>query len=97
MNSEKTNQTALARTQRQTKKAVDPAVRPEELRELIRRHEHAYYVLDEPAVSDAQYDSLFLDLRRITDERPDLLTTDYPSYRVAGEASDQFAKLRHPS
>jgi len=97
MNSEKTNQTALARTQRQKKKAVDPAVRVEELRELIRRHEHAYYVLDEPAVSDAQYDALFLELRRIEEERPDLLTTDSPTQRVGGEASDQFAKVRHRS
>ncbi|TMG70362.1 MAG: NAD-dependent DNA ligase LigA [Chloroflexi bacterium] len=97
MNSEKPNQTALARTQRQKNKAVDPAVRVEELRELIRRHEHAYYVLDEPAVSDAQYDALFLELRRIEEERPDLLTTDSPTQRVGGEASDQFAKVRHRS
>src|SRR5438552_7755318 len=97
MNSEKPNQTALARTQRQKKKAVDPAVRVEELRELIRRHEHAYYVLDEPAVSDAQYDALFLELRRIEEERPDLLTTDSPTQRVGGEASEQFAKVRHRS
>ena len=97
MNSEKPDQTALARTQRQKKKAVDPAVRVEELRELIRRHEHAYYVLDEPAVSDAQYDALFLELRRIEEERPDLLTTDSPTQRVGGEASDQFAKVRHRS
>ena len=97
MNSEKPNLTALARSQRQKKKAVDPAVRVEELRELIRRHEHAYYVLDEPAVSDAQYDALFLELRRIEEERPDLLTTDSPTQRVGGEASDQFAKVRHRS
>src|SRR5438477_10257508 len=97
MNSEKPNQTALGRTQRQKKKAVDPAVRVEELRELIRRHEHAYYVLDEPAVPDAQYDALFLELRRIEEERPDLLTTDSPTQRVGGEASDQFAKVRHRS
>jgi len=47
------------------KKAADPGVRVEELRELIRRHEHAYYVLDQPEVSDAEYDALFLELRRI--------------------------------
>ncbi|TMC52251.1 MAG: NAD-dependent DNA ligase LigA [Chloroflexi bacterium] len=96
MNSEKPNLTG-ARSQRQRKKAVDPAVRVQELRELIRRHEHAYYVLDEPAVSDAEYDALFLELRRIEEERPDLLTTDSPTQRVGGEASDQFAKVRHRS
>ncbi len=79
------------------KKSVDPAVRVEELRELIRRHEHAYYVLDQPEVSDAEYDALFLELRRIEDERPDLLTADSPTQRVSGEASDQFAKVRHRS
>jgi DNA ligase (NAD+) len=79
------------------KKAVDPAVRVEELRELIRRHEHAYYVLDQPEVSDAEYDALFLELRRIEEERPDLLAPDSPTQRVGGEASDQFAKVRHRS
>jgi DNA ligase (NAD+) len=79
------------------KKAIDPAVRVKELRELIRRHEHAYYVLDQPEVSDAEYDALFLDLRRIEEENPDLLTPDSPTQRVGGEASDQFAKVRHRS
>src|SRR5438874_12280027 len=79
------------------KAAVDPAVRVEELRELIRRHEHAYYVLDAPEVSDAEYDALFLELRRIEDERPDLLTPDSPTQRVGGEATGQFAKVRHRS
>jgi DNA ligase (NAD+) len=79
------------------KRGVDPAVRVDELRELIRRHEHAYYVLDQPEVSDAEYDALFLELRRIEEERPDLLTPDSPTQRVGGEASDQFAKVRHRS
>src|ERR1700674_2113531 len=79
------------------KKTVDPAVRIEELRDEIRRHEHAYYVLDQPEVSDAEYDALFLELRRIEEERPDLLTPDSPTQRVCGEASDQFAKVRHRS
>jgi DNA ligase (NAD+) len=79
------------------KKAVDLAVRVDELREQIRRHEHAYYVRDKPEVSDAEYDALFLELRRIEEERPDLLTADSPTQRVGGEASDQFAKVRHRS
>ena len=79
------------------KKAIDPAVRVDELRDLIRRHEHAYYVLDQPEVSDAEYDALFLELRHIEEERPDLLTADSPTQRVGGEASDQFAKVRHRS
>jgi DNA ligase (NAD+) len=79
------------------KKSVDPAMRVEELRKEIRRHEHAYYVLDQPEVSDAEYDALFLELRRIEEERPALLTPDSPTQRVGGEASDQFAKVRHRS
>jgi DNA ligase (NAD+) len=79
------------------KKGIDPALRVNELRELIRRHEHAYYVLDQPEASDAEYDALFLDLRRIEEEHPDLLTPDSPTQRVGGEASDQFAKVRHRS
>ena len=79
------------------KKAVDPAVRVDELRALIRRHEHAYYVLDQPEVSDAEYDALFLELRRIEEGRPDLVSADSPTQRVGGEASDQFAKVRHRS
>jgi DNA ligase (NAD+) len=84
-----------ARAKRKT--AVDPAVRVDELRALIRRYEHAYYVLDAPEVSDAEYDALFLELRRIEEARPDLVTPDSPTQRVSGEASDQFAKVRHRS
>jgi DNA ligase (NAD+) len=82
---------------KQKKKVVDPAVRVDGLRELIRRHEHAYYVLDQPEVSDAEYDALFLELRKIEEARPDLVTADSPTQRVSGEASDQFAKARHRS
>ncbi|HEY3085860.1 MAG TPA: NAD-dependent DNA ligase LigA [Candidatus Dormibacteraeota bacterium] len=84
-------------TKQKRRKTVDPAVRVEEVRELIRRHEHAYYVLDQPEISDAEYDALFLELRRIEEERPDLVTADSPTQRVSGEASDQFAKVRHRS
>jgi DNA ligase (NAD+) len=79
------------------KKVVDPAVRIDDLREQIRRYEHAYYVLDQPEVSDAQYDALFLELRKIEEARPDLITADSPTQRVSGEASEQFAKARHRS
>ena len=79
------------------KRPDDLAQRAAGLRARIRRHEHAYYVLDKPEVSDAEYDALFLELRRIEDERPDLLTPESPTQRVGGEASDQFAKVRHRS
>ncbi|HEX2646735.1 MAG TPA: NAD-dependent DNA ligase LigA [Candidatus Dormibacteraeota bacterium] len=79
------------------KKVVDPAVRVDELREMLRRYEHAYYVLDQPEVSDAEYDGLFKELRQLEDDRPDLVSADSPTQRVGGEASDQFAKVRHRS
>jgi DNA ligase (NAD+) len=79
------------------KKGTDPAARVVDLRTEIRRHEHAYYVLDQPEISDAEYDALFLELRRIEEERPALVTPDSPTQRVGGEASDQFAKVRHRS
>jgi DNA ligase (NAD+) len=75
----------------------DLATRAEELREQIRHHEHAYYVLDLPEISDAEFDALFLELRRIEDEKPELVTADSPTQRVGGEASEQFAKVRHRS
>jgi DNA ligase (NAD+) len=84
-------------TKQKQKKVVDPAVRIDKVRELIRRYEHAYYVLDQPEASDAEYDALFLELRKIEEARPDLVTADSPTQRVSGEASDQFAKARHRS
>ena len=75
----------------------DVASRAETLREQIRRHEHAYYVLDMPEITDAEFDALFLELRRIEESRPELVTADSPTRRVGGEASEQFAKVRHRS
>ena len=78
-------------------KVAEPADHAEELREQIRHHEHAYYVLDLPEISDAEFDALFLELRRLEEEHPQLVTADSPTQRVGGEASEQFAKVRHRS
>ena len=80
-----------------SRKPTDLASRAEGLREEIRRHEHAYFVLDAPEVSDAEFDALILDLRRLEEQHPELITPDSPTQRVGGEASDQFAKVRHRS
>src|SRR3981081_58726 len=79
------------------KRTVDPAARSTELREQIRKHEHAYYVLDMPEISDAEYDALFLELRGLEEQHAELVTADSPTQRVGGEASEQFAKVRHRS
>jgi DNA ligase (NAD+) len=84
-------------TTRKKPTAKDLAARAEKLRAEIRHHEHAYYVLDMPEISDAEFDGLFLELRRIEEERPELVTADSPTQRVGGEASEQFAKVRHRS
>ena len=67
----------------------------EELRERIRKHEYAYFVLDRPEISDAEFDALFAELRRLESEHPDLVTPDSPTQRVGGEVGDQFKKVPH--
>ncbi len=78
-------------------KEADPAAKAAALRDELRRHEHAYYVLDAPLVSDAEYDALFRELVALEEEHPELVTPDSPTQRVGGTASDQFAKVRHRS
>lgn len=69
--------------------------RVDELRREIRRHDHAYYVLTEPTISDRQYDQLFSELKQLETQFPDLLTPDSPTQRVGGEPLDGFAQVRH--
>src|SRR4029077_1230362 len=63
---------------------TDPAARAEELRSQLEYHGHRYYVLDDPEISDADYDALLNELRGIEAERPELLTPDSPTQRVGG-------------
>jgi DNA ligase (NAD+) len=65
------------------------------LRESIRRHSHAYYVLDRPEISDEEYDRLFDELRRLEHVHPELVTPDSPTQRVAGTALPVFKQVRH--
>ncbi len=66
-----------------------------ELREQIRRHEHLYYVLDEPEISDAEFDALMNRLKEIERENPALVTPDSPTQRVGGQPREGFVKVRH--
>lgn len=75
----------------------DLSRRAEELREQIRHHEYAYYSLDAPEISDAQFDALYLELRQLEEANPELVTQDSPTQRVAGQVGEQFAKVRHRS
>ena len=69
----------------------------ETLRRAIRYHAHRYYVLDDPAISDAEYDTLWRRLVALEAEHPELVTPDSPTQRVPGAASDRFAKVAHPA
>jgi DNA ligase (NAD+) len=72
-----------------------PATRAEFLRSELRRHEHLYYVLDAPAISDAEYDALMNELKRIEAAHPELLMPDSPTQRVGGKPAEGFQKVRH--
>ncbi|MFA5941714.1 MAG: NAD-dependent DNA ligase LigA [Sinimarinibacterium sp.] len=69
--------------------------RAEELRRQLNEHNYRYYVLDQPAVSDAEYDRLFDELQQLEKDHPDLVTPDSPTQRVGGQARADFAPVRH--
>ena len=67
----------------------------ERIRSLINYHNHRYYVLDSPEISDAEYDGLMRRLRQIEAEHPDLLTPDSPTQRVGAEPLEEFGTVEH--
>ena len=73
----------------------DPAKRVERLGELLRRADHAYYVLDDPELTDAEYDALFRELTELEAESPELIRADSPTQRVSGAVASQFASVTH--
>jgi DNA ligase (NAD+) len=69
----------------------------EALRERIRYHEHRYYVLDDPEISDAEFDKLLNQLKEIEAEHPELITLQSPTQRVGGKPREGFIKVPHSS
>src|SRR5438105_14341709 len=69
----------------------------ESLREQIRYHEHRYYVLDDPEISDADFDLLMQQLKQLEAAHPELITPDSPTQRVGGKPREGFAKAKHSS
>ncbi|MGB5052312.1 MAG: NAD-dependent DNA ligase LigA [Caldilineaceae bacterium] len=67
------------------------------LRAAVRYHQHRYYVLDDPEVSDAEFDALFQELQRLEAEHPELASPDSPTVRVGGLIAERFEKVRHPA
>jgi DNA ligase (NAD+) len=67
----------------------------EKLRKQIRYHEHRYYVLDDPEISDTEFDKLMKRLEALEREHPGLVTPDSPTRRVGGQPAEEFPKVRH--
>ena len=76
-------------------KEIDKKIK--ELRKEIRKHEYKYYVLDNPEISDYEYDQLLKKLKELEKENPELITEDSPTQRVGGEPRDEFKKVEHSS
>jgi DNA ligase (NAD+) len=75
--------------------ATDAAARVDALRKQIEFHNHRYYVLDDPLISDAEWDALLRELRELETQHPELISLDSPTQRVGGAPSDEFASVRH--
>lgn len=73
----------------------NPARQIAELRQTLEKHEHLYYVLDQPSITDAEYDALMRQLKALETEHPELITPDSPTQRVGGKAREGFVKAPH--
>ncbi|MBA2763477.1 MAG: NAD-dependent DNA ligase LigA [Thermoleophilaceae bacterium] len=73
----------------------EPAARAAELRERLEHHNERYYVLDEPEISDADYDALIDELRALEADHSELVTPDSPTQRVGGRPLDRFTQVEH--
>jgi len=69
----------------------------EVLRDKLRHHEYRYYVLDQPEITDAEFDRLMQQLKDLEAEHPNLITPDSPTQRVGGKPREGFVKVRHSS
>ncbi|MDE0632340.1 MAG: NAD-dependent DNA ligase LigA [Caldilineaceae bacterium] len=72
-----------------------PAGKIEKLRNAVSHHQYRYYVLDEPEISDAEFDSLFRELRTLEERHPELRDPNSPTVRVGGAVADRFTKVQH--
>jgi DNA ligase (NAD+) len=68
-----------------------------QLRQEISQHNYRYYVLNDPIVSDAEYDALMDELRVLEEAHPQLITPDSPTQRVGGQPAEGFVKVEHPA
>jgi DNA ligase (NAD+) len=78
-------------------KTRSPKARAAELREVLDYHLYRYHVLDDPEITDAEYDAIYDELVRLEEANPELVTHDSPTQRVGAPPSDKFEKVEHPS
>ena len=71
--------------------------RLDQLSQEIRQHNYQYHVLDQPIISDYEYDRMLLELRQIEEQHPEWITPDSPSQRAGAPAGEKFDKVRHPA
>ena len=71
------------------------AQRHAELAAQLRAHDHAYYVLARPTISDVEYDTLYRELQALEKAFPDLVTPESPTQRVGGAPTEGFQRVRH--
>src|SRR4051794_1918088 len=76
-------------------KRLDTPPDIDSLRDKIRRHEYRYYVLDDPEISDAEFDLLMNELKKLEAAHPELITSDSPTQRVGGNPREGFIKVAH--
>ena len=76
---------------------MEPKKRIEELKDDIRRHDHLYYVLADPVISDEEYDALVRELEALEEEHPELVTSDSPTRRVGSDLTKEFPTRPHSS
>ncbi len=71
--------------------------RLDELRQELRKHNYQYHVLDQPLISDFEYDRILLELRQIEQQNPEWITPDSPSQRAGAPPAEKFDKVSHPA
>jgi DNA ligase (NAD+) len=82
---------------RTSRAPADAESRAAELRALLEHHLYRYHVLDDPEISDAEYDRLFDELKALEEEHPELATPDSPTRRIGAPPSERFQKIEHLS
>ena len=85
----------MKEAQQDERSLAEAELRAEELRELVNHHMYRYHVLDDPEVSDAEYDELIRELRALEDRFPELITPDSPTQRVGAAPAALFRPVQH--